>query len=354
MVADSIIGVGILGSLNYNERQHDWAFELGQWLGALIIAFMSDLNGDMDIISLRRQIMASIERILSSRSLHLTTYQLWASCDNDAIQFGKRLLEYIKSLEGSTACALVIIGQCTSGMRSHILFAGQERAERMMKENLRDIEHYCPDIGIATEALGFIFLQQSAEDLGTSGINRLLVKLSHPLRVLIMSSDPRDAKQLRREFEQAIRQTRFRDSLRLHNVLSCRVHDIADALDTHNPNILHFSGHGTQSGLCFENDQGEVIAVNKPALASLLGMQSELKIVILNACYSQDQAQAVADAVGYVISMEGPILVKDSTVFSREFYRALCYGRTFEEAFNRARAVLGLTSTAKVHLLKKM
>ena len=74
-------------------------------------------------------------------------------------------------------------------------------------------------------------------------------------------------------------------------------------------------------------------------------MQRELKLVVINACYSQDQAQAIADVVGYVIGMEGSILDQDSITFSRELYRALAYSRTFEGAFNRARSVLGLTST---------
>ena len=80
-------------------------------------------------------------------------------------------------------------------------------------------------------------------------------------------------------------------------------------------------------------------------------MQRELKLVVLNACYSQDQAQVIADAVGYVIGIEGLVLDRDSLTFSREFYRALTFGRTFEGAFNRARFAIGLTSTMIVHLL---
>ncbi len=80
--------------------------------------------------------------------------------------------------------------------------------------------------------------------------------------------------------------------MRLYDIPSCRSRDVTDALDPHSPTILHFSGHGTRSGLCFEDDRGEVITVNKTALASLLGMQRELELVVLNAGDAEDQAQA--------------------------------------------------------------
>lgn len=209
-----------------------------------------------------------------------------------------------------------------------------------------------------TKALEKILFQQQEDKLTASGISRLLLKLLKPLSVLIMSAEPHDTNRLRitkerRELEDALRRTRFRDSLDLHDVASCRVRDITSALDRYSPNILHFSGHGDNSGLFFENDRGEAKAVEKAALAGLLGTQRNLKLVIMNACYSDNQAQAITDAAGYVIGTEGSLLDEDSIAFSREFYAALGHGRTFEDAFERAKAAVGLTSTIKVHLLKR-
>ena len=53
-----------------------------------------------------------------------------------------------------------------------------------------------------------------------------------------------------------------------------------------------------------------------------------------------------------MIGIKSSVLYQDSIVFSGEFYRILAHGRNFEEAFDRARSVLGLTSTMEVHLLK--
>ena len=133
-------------------------------------------------------------------------------------------------------------------------------------------------------------------------------------------------------------------------VAGCKT--LTSALDAHNPNILHFSGHGDEPGLCFENEYGKAIDVSKEALANLLRTQKHLKLVVLSACYSRDQAQAIADAVGYVIGMEERLSNANAIAFSREFYRALGYGRTFEDSFNRAKSALALTSNMKVHFLK--
>ncbi|MCJ1325052.1 hypothetical protein MMC10_001714 [Thelotrema lepadinum] len=358
MAAKSIIGAGILGNLIYTERQQ-WAIELGQWLASLVLAkHTSDQMGDQIVAPLRRQIAGKIDRILSDHLFHLTTDQLLATSNNDVIEFGSRLLDLVISKEGSAAGSLTIIGQCACSIRSTIPVANEDVVNGVVKAHLDQIEHHCPDLGIATEALGKIILQQKVEDLGTIPISKLLVQLSKPLTVLIMAPDPRDSDRLRlaeerRELGEAIRLSRLRDSVILHDVPSGRVRDITLVLDTHSPNILHFSGHGSSSGLYFENDQGEAVEVSKSALAGLLGMQKELKLVILNACYSQDQAQAIADAVGCVIGMESSILDQDSITFSREFYRALAHGRTFEEAFNRAKSALSLTSSMVIHLLTR-
>ena len=137
--------------------------------------------------------------------------------------------------------------------------------------------------------------------------------------ILIVSADPKDTTRLRvaeerRELDGALRATRFRDSFTIRDIPSCRVRDIA----------------------------------------RLLQDQDRLNLVILNSCYPQYQARCIADAVGHVIGMEGIITDTDAIDFSREFFTALGYGRTFEESFNRAVAAVGLnsSSTLKAHFLK--
>ena len=110
-----------------------------------------------------------------------------------------------------------------------------------------------------------------------------------PLKILILSSDPRNTDRLRlaqelRDLQVAIRGTRFASSLDVRNEPSCRYSDITAVLDRVDLYVLHFSGHGGQDVLYFEDAQGTAIAVQKQALADVLRHQKELRLVILNAC----------------------------------------------------------------------
>ncbi|KAL8789523.1 MAG: hypothetical protein Q9213_001136 [Squamulea squamosa] len=180
-----------------------------------------------------------------------------------------------------------------------------------------------------------------------------------PLTVLILSSDPRNADRLRlaqehRDLQIAIRGTRSASSLDVLNEPSCRYSDITAALDRIDPHILHFSGHGGEDVLYFEDVQGTAKAVQKQALARVLRQQKELQLVILNACFSLEQGQAFADAVGLAIVSDGSILDQDAIDFSREFYTALGHGqRSYIEAFERAKSALEMTGQMKVHLLQR-
>lgn len=111
--------------------------------------------------------------------------------------------------------------------------------------------------------------------------------------------------------------------------------DISQAMHDLNPQIVHFSGHGTSYGeLCFESEIGKVMPVSADALASLFRlMADEVKCVILNACFSELQAQSVAAHIGYVIGMNTAIGDRAAIAFAVGFYKALGAGRTIPEAY---------------------
>jgi hypothetical protein len=62
-------------------------------------------------------------------------------------------------------------------------------------------------------------------------------------------------------------------------------------------------------------------------------MAQHVKCVILNACYSEIQANAIADHIPYVIGMSQAIGDKAAIAFSTGFYKALGAGCTFKEAY---------------------
>ena len=160
------------------------------------------------------------------------------------------------------------------------------------------------------------------------------------ITILLVLSDPRDQAKLRlleemRTLGETLRSTTLGESFKIEGVPSCRVQDLMPALLRYKPDILHFSGHGDLGGLYFETDNGKSQYVDPELLANLLSLAHKdgLKGMIMNACYSEDQAKAIANAVGHVIAMEGKLSDKGAIAFTRSFYGALGEGKTFEDSF---------------------
>ncbi len=160
------------------------------------------------------------------------------------------------------------------------------------------------------------------------------------ISILLLAADPSDASRLRlseefREIQEKLQLSRLRDRFVLHQRLSVRPHDISQALLDERPQIIHFSGHGTSDGtLCFENQVGELQSIQPDALAALFEQfANQVNCVILNACYSEMQARAIAEHISYVLGMNQAIGDKAAIAFSVGFYQALGAGCSIEEAY---------------------
>ena len=160
------------------------------------------------------------------------------------------------------------------------------------------------------------------------------------ITILFLSADPTDAAYLRlgaelREIQEKLQLAKQRDRFELHQRMSARPADISQALLDVEPRIVHFSGHGTTSGaLCFEDQAGKTHPIQPEALASLFEQfANQVNCVVLNACYSEIQAKAIARHIDHVIGMNKAIGDKAAISFAIGFYQALGAGRTIEEAY---------------------
>jgi CheY-like chemotaxis protein len=160
------------------------------------------------------------------------------------------------------------------------------------------------------------------------------------ISILFLSSEPSNAVKLRlgeefREIQEKLQLSRERELFELHVRTSVRPQDITQALLDVQPQIVHFSGHGTDRGcLCFEDSIGEIHPIPIDALEGLFKQfRSQIKLVILNACYSDMQAQAISKHIDHVIGMSKSIGDRAAIAFSIGFYQALGAGRKIEDAF---------------------
>ena len=157
--------------------------------------------------------------------------------------------------------------------------------------------------------------------------------------ILLLAANPKSTTALRLQEEEREIKERLRLSgygkVPVNSVVALRPRDIQQALLDFRPQVVHFSGHGAnQQGLVFEDNIGNVKLIDSDALAQLFNLFSNrVECVVLNACYSATQAEAIAKHISYVVGMNTAIGDNAAIEFSVGFYAALGAGETFEFAY---------------------
>jgi hypothetical protein len=168
-------------------------------------------------------------------------------------------------------------------------------------------------------------------------------------KILFLAAEPTDASRLRageelREIQNQLQLSKFGDRFELKVRMSVRSADISQAIHDVEPQIVHFSGHGTASGeLCIENEKGETHTIQPVVLATLFKQcANQVNCVVLNVCYAKEPAHAIAESIDYVIGWNQAIGDKEAIAFAVGFYQALGAGKTIEDAYEFGCAQIGL------------
>ena len=157
--------------------------------------------------------------------------------------------------------------------------------------------------------------------------------------ILFLAANPVDTVALRldeesREIDEGLRRGRRRERFQLEQRWAVRTQDLQRALLDFAPQIVHFAGHGVgEQGLVLEDEDGTRKPVSADALASLFALHPEVECVLLNACYSETQAAAIAQHIQYVIGMNQEVGDETALKFATAFYDALGAGKEFDFAF---------------------
>lgn len=141
-----------------------------------------------------------------------------------------------------------------------------------------------------------------------------------------------------REIKNGLQRSKKRDELILEQVWATRSSDVRRAMLDYKPSIVHFSGHGSgTNGLVFEGESGKPKLVTSETLSDFFELFSEtLDCVVLNACYSEFQADAIAKNIENVIGMNDNISDKAAIEFSVAFYDAIGAGQNIDFAYKIA------------------
>jgi TPR repeat protein/tRNA A-37 threonylcarbamoyl transferase component Bud32 len=129
---------------------------------------------------------------------------------------------------------------------------------------------------------------------------------------------------------------------------------LPDLLTRYQPQVLHFSGHGDKSGgLLLEDEEGNAYVPDPVAVAKVFEQyRGRVRCVVLNACYSVEQAVLIAKHVDVVIGMSDEIADTAARKFSQAFYKAVGSGDSVGQAFDAAKLRLALGNKPSPHILK--
>jgi CHAT domain-containing protein len=115
--------------------------------------------------------------------------------------------------------------------------------------------------------------------------------------------------------------------------------------------LLHYSGHANDHQLVFNSGLAPETA-DAASLAAFLALQPALKLVFLNGCSTQAQAQGLLKAgVAAVIATDTAIEDGAAREFAVTFYRGLLSGSSVNEAYHEASQATLMSREADIRKL---
>jgi WD40 repeat protein len=211
------------------------------------------------------------------------------------------------------------------------------------------------------------------------------------IKVLLFAANPPGTAPLDlarefREIDEEVRLSPFRSAVELILVPGARPVDLLRKLNENRPQVIHFSSHGDPDAIVLESDDqaadaaglagsslrsiderdmkslppvrvetnstghGEPRGVSKSALVNVLRACDEgnLRLVVLNACHTRWQAEALTEVVDCVVSMNRTITDRAAIKFAASFYGALAFGRSVRNAFEQGVARLSAEGIGEV------
>lgn len=169
------------------------------------------------------------------------------------------------------------------------------------------------------------------------------------ITVLFISAEPEGLDRLRvdkevREIQERVRASELRDSIRFEYRPAARVTDLIQHLNEVRPDVVHFSGHGANEGLAFQDDDDQAhLLTNEQLDAVLAACPTSLKLAIFNSCDSARQAEVATGRLAAAVGMNQTIEDEAAQVFAGQLYNSLGFGHSLALAFDQAKLQVQLT-----------
>src|ERR1043166_6997506 len=183
--------------------------------------------------------------------------------------------------------------------------------------------------------------------------------MTQKIRILFLSANPWTTSRIlvdeeAREIFDKLQEGPHRDRFELFKHAATRPIDLQRLLLMYEPHIVHFSGHGSKrKKLILGGTPGRGKTVDPQGLAEVFALYNHhLRLVLLNACFTKEQARSITEVIDYSVGTGKGIGDKGGVAFAGAFYRALGFGKPIRAAFDSARAELGLTKIPRTQGLE--
>lgn len=174
--------------------------------------------------------------------------------------------------------------------------------------------------------------------------------MSDRTRILFLSANPLPTGRIlvdveEREISERLQEGPFRDYFELFKHTAIQPIDLQKLLLRYQPHIVHFCGHGHKTEkIILGGAPGRATTVDRQGLAQVFSLyKHHVRLVVLNACYTNNLARSITSAVDYAVGTGKGIGDKAGVAFAGALYRALGFGKSIREAFASAKAELCLT-----------
>lgn len=225
-----------------------------------------------------------------------------------------------------------------------------------------------PQTTCAMEALRYFTQSGRLRDLEMH-IARGRAEPSAFIKILFLAANPADTTPLvlaeeARSIQQELERSGHRDRFVFETRWAVQPLDILRELRRLKPTVVHFSGYrsssvppdappspgGFERGLCFDGGDGRTRLISTTALEQTFAAAgSSVKLVVLTACYSEVQAEALLVHVGCVVGVSGAIEPAAARSFAIGFYGGLGDGESVTAAVKQGQAAISLTSFGADH-----
>ncbi len=174
------------------------------------------------------------------------------------------------------------------------------------------------------------------------------------IRILFLSANPWTTSRIRvdkeiRAIYEALQEGSSRDNFELFQHPALRIRDLQRLLMTHEPHIVHFSGHASLAKkIILEGGGGKGKQVDPEGLVAVFRLyKAHVRMVLLNACFTKSQARAMVEDIDYSVGISKAIGDRAGVAFAAAFYRALGFGKPVQDAFESAKADLQMSKTPR-------